>query len=184
MAALVTLIALTGTVPYVALQLRSVATSYGALSGMADATRPMIATAIVLAGFAVAFGTRGDARARADGGLLAAVAVESVIKLAAFAGVALFALWLVSQAAPADRAVGLDRLASGFARPPAVGDFAIATLLAMAAMLCLPRQFHVTVIAAHDQQDPTRARWPFVAYLALTALLVVPITWGRWCRAA
>lgn len=177
-AALVTMIALTGTVPYVALQLRSVATSYGALSGMADATRPMIATAIVLAGFAVAFGTRGDARARADGGLLAAVAVESVIKLIAFAGVALFAFWLVSQAAPADRAVGLDRLASGFARPPAVGDFAIATLLAMAAMLCLPRQFHVTVIAAHDQQDPARARWPFVAYLALTALLVVPITWG------
>ena len=177
-AALVTLIALTGTVPYVALQLRSVATSYGALAGMADATRPMIVTAIVLAGFAVAFGTRGDARARADGGLLAAVAVESVIKLAAFAGVALFALWLVSQAGPAERAVGLDRLASGFARSPAIGDFAIATLLAMAAMLCLPRQFHVTVIAAHDPQDPVRARWPFVAYLALTALLVVPITWG------
>jgi len=183
-AALVTLIALTGTVPYVALQLRSVATSYGALAGMADTTRPMIVTAIVLAGFAIGFGTRGDAKGRADGGLLAAVAVESLIKLAAFSAVALFALWLVADAPPANRAAGIARLGSGFARPPAIGDFAIATLLATAAMLCLPRQFHVTVIAAHDRQDPARARWPFVGYLTLTALLVVPITWAALVQGA
>lgn len=92
-----------GTVPYVALQLRSVATSYGALANLGDTTRPMIVTAIVLAAFAIGFGTRGDAKERADGGLLAAVAVESLIKLAAFAAVALFALWLVVEAAPVDQ---------------------------------------------------------------------------------
>ncbi|MFD1034286.1 PAS-domain containing protein [Sphingomonas hankookensis] len=173
-AALVTLIALIGTIPYVALQLRSVATSYAALSGMGDATGPMIATALLLAGFAVAFGTRGQAKA--DSGLLAAVAVESLVKLAAFVAVAGFAVWLVMQAAPADRSAGVARLAGGFARAPAIADFCVATALAAAAMLCLPRQFHVTVIAAASPDDPAQARWPFVAYLAATALLVVPIT--------
>lgn len=175
-AALVTLIALIGTIPYVALQLRSVATSYAALAGMADVTRPMIVTALVLAGFAIAYGTRGDAEPRADTGLLAAVAVESLVKLAAFVAVASFAILLVLRAAPVDRAEGLARLSAGFARPPAMADFVVTTLLAAAAMLCLPRQFHVTVIAATAPQDPIRARWPFVAYLLLTALLVVPIT--------
>ncbi|MDJ0276484.1 PAS-domain containing protein, partial [Sphingomonas sp. 2R-10] len=175
-AALVTLIALTGTIPYVALQLRSVATSYAALAGTGDATRPMIATALLLAGFAIAFGTRGQAKGRADSGLLAAVAVESVVKLAAFAAVAGFAVWLVATAAPAQRSAGIARLAGGFARAPAIADFCVATALAAAAMLCLPRQFHVTVIAASGPDDPAQARWPFVAYLAATALLVVPIT--------
>ncbi|KQM84777.1 histidine kinase [Sphingomonas sp. Leaf22] len=175
-AALVTLIALTGTIPYVALQLRSVATSYAALAGMADVTRPVVVTALVLAGFAIAFGPRGDAEPRAESGLLAAVAIESVVKLAAFAGVALFAVLLVAKAAPEVRSAGLARLSAGFARAPDVADFVVATLLAAAAMLCLPRQFQVTVVAATEPVDPWRARWPFAAYLMLTALLVLPIT--------
>ncbi len=175
-AALVTLLALLGTIPYVALQLRSVATSYAALAGTSDVTRPMIATALLLAAFAIAFGTGRDAKPRADTGLLAAVAVESLVKLAAFAGVAIFAIWLVLHAAPVDRAAGTARLAGGFSRAPTLVDFVVTTALAAAAMLCLPRQFHVTVVAASDPHDPVRARWPFVAYLALTALLVVPIT--------
>lgn len=175
-AALVTLIALLGTIPYVALQLRSVATSYAALAGTADVTRPVIVTALVLAGFAIVFGTRGDAGPRPDTGLLAAVAIESVVKLTAFAGVASSALFLVVKADPGARTDGLGRLAIGFGRPPHMADFIVTTLLAAAAMLCLPRQFHVTVVAATEPHDPLRARWPFVAYLALTALLVVPIT--------
>lgn len=177
-AALVTLIALIGTVPYVALQLRSVATSYAALAGMADVTRPVVVTALVLAGFAIAFGPRSDAEPRAESGLLAAVAIESVVKLAAFAGVALFAVLLVGDAASEARSAGLARLSAGFARAPDLGDFVVTTLLAAAAMLCLPRQFQVTVVAATEPADPLRARWPFVAYLMLTALLVLPITWA------
>ncbi|WP_235525242.1 MULTISPECIES: PAS domain-containing hybrid sensor histidine kinase/response regulator [unclassified Sphingomonas] len=175
-AALVTLIALLGTIPYVALQLRSVGTTYAALAGMADATRPMIATSLVLAGFAIGFGTRVDGRGRADGALLAAVSVESLVKLAAFAAVALFAVLLVTNADSGVRAAGIARLRQGFAQPPAALDFAVVTMLAAAAVLCLPRQFHVSVIAAASPADPVRARWPFVGYLALFAVLVVPVT--------
>ncbi|MEP9400294.1 PAS-domain containing protein [Sphingomonas silueang] len=175
-AALVTLLALLGTVPYVALQLRSVGTTYAALTGIDDATRPMIVTALVLGLFAIRFGTRADGRGRADAGLLAAVSVESLVKLTAFVAVAAFAGVLVLRAPAGAQAAGLAKLAAGFAGGPRPLDFLVTTLLAAAAVLCLPRQFHVAVIAAETPADPVRARWPFVAYLALTALCVLPIT--------
>ena len=54
--------------------------------------------------------------------------------------------------------------------------FVAQTLLAFAAIVCLPRQFHVAVVECQDPGDLRTARWLFGAYLVLFSVLVVPIT--------
>ncbi|MEM1150845.1 MAG: PAS-domain containing protein, partial [Pseudomonadota bacterium] len=58
------------------------------------------------------------------------------------------------------------------------GRFVTITLLAMGAILCLPRQFHVAFIERRDENDDRRARWAFPLYLSVTSLAVIPITWA------
>jgi Na+/proline symporter len=50
------------------------------------------------------------------------------------------------------------------------------TILSMCAIICLPRQFHVAVIERRNRREVNTARIVFVAYLALTSAVVIPIT--------
>jgi signal transduction histidine kinase len=53
--------------------------------------------------------------------------------------------------------------------------FVAQTILAAAAIICLPRQFHVAVVESAAVSDLRVARWVFPAYLALISLFVLPI---------
>ena len=181
LAALVTVLMLAGTVPYLALQLRSIGVTIGHLAGEArDPATVTIISAACLALFAIAFGTRRfDAASRSDG-LFVAIAAESLIKLAALLVVGIFALVLIADLPAADLAAGEAALAARFAPSLLGADFLVFTLLAAAAMICLPRQFYVTVIEARSPDDPVRARRPIIAYLVLVAAVVLPITFAGW----
>ena len=48
-------------------------------------------------------------------------------------------------------------------------------VLSMAAILCLPRQFHVAIVEFRDRSDLKIARWLFPAYLMVFAALIIPI---------
>ena len=48
-------------------------------------------------------------------------------------------------------------------------------LLSMAAIICLPRQFHVAVVENADESELKRAAWLFPAYLVAINLFVIPI---------
>jgi Na+/proline symporter len=96
LAGLVTVIAVIGVVPYIALQLKAVAASLEVLldhSGNSSTPRcsiPPFVIAALLALFTILFGTRHlDATERHEG-MVAAVAFESVVKLLAFLAVGLF----------------------------------------------------------------------------------------------
>src|SRR5215207_8811852 len=103
LAALVTLIALVGIVPYVALQLKAIATGYSMLTighaatggsgGAAWWHDSTLYIALVLAGFTIAFGTRRLDTTERHEGMVAAIAVESVVKLLAFLAVGAFVTW-------------------------------------------------------------------------------------------
>lgn len=173
-AALVTLLALAGTVPYLALQLRSVGMSYAGLTGGAPEAAMML-TALVLAAFAILFGTRRYDAAGRNEGVLVAVAAESLVKLVALLAVGALAVALLGGADPTLREAGLVRMAENFA-PERLGlDFVVVMLLSAAAIVCLPRQFYIGVIEASAPENARRARWPFAGYLALTAVVVLPI---------
>ena len=186
LAALVSAVALVGVVPYVALQLKAVAHGVGLLTGVAVGEGLIAAAAAaLLAAFTIAFGTRTlDARERHEG-LVAAVAAESVFKLAAFVAVGVFVCWGLYDG-PGDIAARVAADAALAARLlPAAGPggfdamaWTALVLLAALSVLLLPRQFQVAVVENVDERHLKRASWLFPAYLLAINLFVLPIAWG------
>jgi Na+/proline symporter/nitrogen-specific signal transduction histidine kinase len=188
LAALVTLVALVGVVPYVALQLKAVAQGYTVVTaGQGGALgTPMVALAValLLAGFTIAFGTRHLDTTERHEGLVAAVAAESVVKLVAFVAVGVFVTWglfsgpvdLFGQALAKPE---LQRLLQADpARPFAFDQWLALLVLAGLSVLLLPRQFQVAVLENTDERHIRRAAWAFPAYLLLINLFVLPIALG------
>ena len=100
---LVTLLAVIGTTPYIALQLQSVALSF-AVFGLNDAQdmvlpdldKTALWVAAGLALFTILFGTRNlDANERHHG-VVSAIALEAVVKFVALIAVGLFVVWGLS----------------------------------------------------------------------------------------
>lgn len=175
-AALVTILALCGTIPYIALQLRSLSTTFALLSGQEASALTMAVAAVGLAIFAMVYGTRHyDAASRNDA-VLFAVGFESFLKLGALLAAAGFAFLLISGLDSAALTSASTSFAANFAPETISADFFIITLLSMSAILTLPRQFYVTVIEAQSSEDVARARWPFVIYLLLMLAVVPPIS--------
>jgi Na+/proline symporter/signal transduction histidine kinase/CheY-like chemotaxis protein len=174
-AALVTLLALLGTVPYLALQLRSVGSSFIRLAGGNDATGPMALTAITLGVFAMLFGTRTYEVDSRNDGVLFAIAAESIVKLIAFVVIGVFAVFAFFQSPQINREFGINSMLANFSPSHINIDFFVLGFLASVAVICLPRQFYVGVIQATNADEARRARWPFVGYLLITTLVAFPI---------
>jgi Na+/proline symporter/signal transduction histidine kinase len=186
-AALVAVIAVIGVVPYIALQLKAISQSLIAVLDSFDSGRVVagghasndvaIGVAVVLAGFAMAFGTRRVEATEHQDGLVFAVAAESVVKLVAFVGVGAFVVWGVFDGlgdlfarAAADGAA--QRV---FSTPPDPAYWTVNTLRAAACVMMLPRQFHVAVVENRDERDIGVAAWLFPLYLVAINLFVVPL---------
>lgn len=175
-AALVTILALLGSIPYLALQLRSLGTTYTLISGGGDASIAMGVAAVGLALFTMVYGTRRYEAAGRNDAVLFAVGFESLLKLGALLVAGVIAIVLLGQSSPTISDSGISQLSRNF-EPSNIGiDFFVITLLSMAAILCLPRQFYMTVIEAESAGDIIRARWPFVAYMVATLIVVLPIS--------
>src|SRR5215216_4689306 len=157
-AAIVCVIAVVGAVPYIALQLKAVSASLNVFLAAAEGGvigRPVpvfgdlaLVVALVLAGFAVAFGTRHTDATEHQDGLMLAIALESVVKLVAFLAVGIFvAFWMFDGwGAILARAPGPDAGASFLRQTSNPVTFATLTILAACAALLLPRQFHMAVV--------------------------------------
>ena len=174
LAALVAVIALTAGVPYLALQYKAVGTSIDVLTGSAGANPAWYAdtalwVALMMAAFAMLFGTRRLDATEHHEGVMLAIAFESLVKLVAFAAVGIFA-FLHLDGAPPLSATQLGSLSKAFS-----GDFVVTTGLAAAAIFCLPRQFLVGIVECADPRDVRTARLVFSAYLAFFTVLIVPI---------
>ncbi len=175
LAALVTVIATCGSLPYMALQLESVGTAMltldPTLRAQLAADELVLLVAALMGLFAILFGSRRADRAGDNAGLVLTIAVEAVVKLAALLAVGGLAVWLLlaGDALPLARAPALAAAGQLDAR------FAVLTVIAATAILCLPRQFHMTFIEAPGERASPAMQWVLPAYLALTALVIVPI---------
>ena len=184
LAAVVTMIAVLGTTPYIALQLKAVTTSFDVidntgpdpLSGLPSAIpdyRFGFWIAFGMAVFAILFGTRNiDAKERHHG-VVAAIAVEAVVKLVALVGVGILVVWGISDGPSAIFA----RTPEQFLRAQDMFGprWVMLTFLAAAAVVCLPREFQVMVVENFDEQHLRTASWLFPMYLFLITLFVLPI---------
>jgi Na+/proline symporter/signal transduction histidine kinase/CheY-like chemotaxis protein len=186
-AALVAIICVIGAVPYIALQLKAISTSVMTVLNSLDAGRVIVSAAsgdtlpllvaLVLACFAMAFGTRNIDATEHQDGLVLAIAAESLVKLVAFLVVGTYVTWWMfdgladlSQRAAADFAIKAD-----LGKQPDPATWITTTLLSACAIMLLPRQFHVTVVENRDERDIKTAAWLFPLYLVLINIFVIPL---------
>ncbi len=160
-AAIVALIAIVGTIPYIALQLKAVSASLGTILAPAAGShwaQPVFGdialfVALSMAAFAVLFGTRHIDATEHQDGLMLAIAAESLVKLFAFLAVGVFVMfWMFD--GPGDlfgQAMQRPDTAAVLTREPTFGTLIAMTLLSTVAILLLPRQFHVTVVENNSE---------------------------------
>jgi len=185
-AALATLIAVIGVVPYIALQLKavslSVTTMVGPMTSPGDFFTPVfdditLLIALGMAIFSWAFGTRHIDATEHQEGLMLAIAAEAVVKLLAFLAVGIWVTYFLFEG-PLDlvRAISeAPEVAEVFEKPLNIGNWLVMSCLSAFAVLLLPRQFHVTVTENNSDAELRRATWMFPAYLILINLFVIPI---------
>ena len=192
---LVTLIAVVGIVPYIALQLKAISSGYALLVGEHDTLFRIesqagwwqdgtLYIALALAAFTVLFGTRHLDTTERHEGMVAAIAFESVVKLLAFLAVGIYVTyWLYDGFgdlyARASAVPELQRLLAfdGAGRLGYGGWFAH-VLLAMLSIIFLPRQFQIAVVENVNEQHLRRATWVFPAYLLAINIFVIPVAIG------
>ncbi|OOF22812.1 hybrid sensor histidine kinase/response regulator [Salinivibrio proteolyticus] len=180
LAVAVTLIAVIGVLPYIALQLRGIAMGLDVLSPELGASigleQPQIAwlVCVSLAMFTVLFGTRHIDSTEHHRGMMMAIAFESIVKLVAFLGIGVFVVVLLFQAP----SLPMSLEESGVIGRPDIGNLIIHTLLTAAAIICLPRQFHTMVVENTRASDLNTARKVFPTYLLLMLVFVLPLAYA------
>jgi Na+/proline symporter/signal transduction histidine kinase len=182
-AATVALIAIIGSVPYIALQLKAVASSLEtilsedqAFSSMPIVGDMALVVTLAMAVFAVLFGTRQTDATEHQHGLMLAVATESIVKLVAFLAVGAFVtFWMFSPVELIERVMKTPEAVRAVNYTPSIGNFLTMTLLSFCAIMLLPRQFHVSVVENSTDAEVGRARWLFPLYLVAINLFVIPI---------
>jgi len=182
-AAMVALIAIIGSVPYIALQLKAVASSLETILGEDEAFSHIpivgdiaLTVTLTMATFAVLFGTRQADATEHQHGLMLAVATESIVKLVAFLAAGAFVtFWMFSPTELLERAMKTPEALRAIEYSPSIGNFLTMTLLSFCAIMLLPRQFHVSVVENSSDAEVGRARWLFPLYLIAINLFVIPI---------
>jgi signal transduction histidine kinase len=204
----VTIIAVIGVIPYVALQLKAISTGFLLINQYPEisvnfnsANIPVLANtafyvALMLAVFAILFGTRHlDATERHEG-LVAAIAFESIIKLAAFLAVGIFVTYglhngfadlfeqvrslseqkntlITDSPNPSSRL--FKNLLTMSADDSTYIDWCMYLFLSMMAILMLPRQFQVIVVENVNEEHLNKAIWLFPLYLLAINIFVLPV---------
>ncbi len=185
LAALVTLIAFISITPYIALQLKAITTSIQAVSVAKGGDQDHLAgfdevslalgVAVGMAVFTILFGTRNvDAREQHPG-VVAAIAFEAVVKLVALLAVGIFVVFGLSESVGDvyGRAVaaGLEI----HTQEPFGSRWVALLILSACAVICLPRQFQITVVENSNENHLRTAGWAFPMYLLLMSAFTMPI---------
>ena len=195
--AIVTIFAVLGIMPYIALQLKAVARTFDLLvypftNGSVMHVLPKfdlhfdsaLVVAIILGLFGVLFGARHLDTSERHEGLVAAIALESLVKIVAFVAAGLFVTYGLFD--------GFGDIFHNFMlRFPdrsnllllGTGDNSYAhwltmTIISMMAIMFLPRQFHIMVIENCREEHIRSAMWRFPAYMVIINLFVIPIALG------
>jgi Na+/proline symporter len=182
-AALVTIIALIGIVPYISLQLTAIISSFELItnspsSGSEHDLAGWLVTLFMI-GFTIIFGVRKLDPTERHQGMIAALVAECIVKLIAFIAVGVFATYILfdgfgdiyNRLQQAD----LGHVASFSATKDSGIMWLTLCILSFSAIYNLPRQFHVSVVENSNKQHIKTAMWVFPLYMVLINLFVVPI---------
>src|SRR6201991_3877162 len=180
------LFATIGVLPYIALQLQAVSSTFRAVAeptpwidgrvGVVHTDTSLIVAGL-MAVFTILFGVRNVHASEQHRGMMLAMAFESVVKLMALLIVGPFVLFVLFDG-PSDlwrRLVDQPALLEQVSREGSPLAWIVTTVLSGMAFLCLPRQFHAAVVDHGHPASLRTARWLFPSYLVLINLFVLPI---------
>jgi Na+/proline symporter/signal transduction histidine kinase/CheY-like chemotaxis protein len=186
LAIMITVIATIGIIPYIALQLKGIAMGYNLVTTGVHGTNLSAIpvnqdsawyAAMFLAVFTVLFGTRHLDSTEHHQGMVQAVAFESIVKLIAFLAVGIYVCYVMFDS--------MDDIFTQVHQQSNLINFSLGgfdvttmitqTIVAMFAIICLPRQFHVTVVENAHIDDLKMVRWLLPLYLFLISFFVLPI---------
>jgi Na+/proline symporter len=191
--AVVTIFAVVGIMPYIALQLKAVSHTFQLLTipsqtphvvALTHSDNTALVVALLLGLFGVLFGARHLDATEHHEGLVAAVALESLLKLIAFVLVGLFVTYgmfdgfadlfarFAERFPDRQQLLQLDTVQISYPR------WLSLTFMAMMAVMFLPRQFHIMVVENCREEHIGEAMWRFPAYLFLITLFALPIALG------
>lgn len=182
-AALATTMAFIGSVPYVALQLKSVISTFSLVVGgtgspLVGYVGPLVVVLMIV--YTILLGVRRMDPTDRHPGMIATVTADAVIKLAALVSVGLFAVFALHHGlADLTSALRPEQLARVMSLNAGVGSpyvtWASYLLLSMVAILFLPHQFHVAVVENSNERHILTALWAFPLYLLAINVFVLPI---------
>ncbi len=192
--AIVTIFAVLGIMPYIALQLKAVARTFDLLVYPLATSNTMhvlpkfdlrfdsaLVVALILGLFGILFGARHLDTSERHEGLVAAIALESVVKIIAFVAAGLFVTFglfdgfgdifhdFLTRFPERNHLLMLDTSSNSYAH------WLTLTTVSMMAIMFLPRQFHIMVIENSREEHIRSAMWVFPAYMVVINLFVIPI---------
>ena len=184
-AAIVTIVAVVGVLPYIALQLKAISQAIAVLLGHSaqGASAVMLpigdldlVIAIVLATFTILFGARHSDATEHQRGLMLAVAVESIVKLTAFILVGIYVVYGMNEGPSNLIATAMTQTdAYLFNTGIHGGTLLTVSFLSFVCIILLPRQFHVTFVENVSEEELNKASWLFPLYLIAINIFVVPV---------
>jgi len=181
---LVAAVAVVGVIPYIGLQIKAIISTFEIISHEPRGGAAMgLVITLFLGGFAIIFGARRLDSSERHGGLVFAVAFESLVKLLAFLLVGAFVTYGVFD--------GFGDIFARIGRTPFAGlrtfesgggtaytEWFALLALSMMAILFLPRQFQMAVVENCDERHLKKAAWLFPLYLFLINIFVLPIAFA------
>ena len=184
--AIVTVVCLTGILPYIALQLKAISETFHIVtktkinSYIFDDTTTYVAVALAL--FSSYYGTRYADASEKRKGIVTAVAMESILKLIFFVIIGVYITFFVFEGF--DDIYQKASLLEHFKEKNTIGglpqaiNWFLLCILSMFAIFLLPRQFQVSVVENNRESHIKTAVWLFPLYLLLFNIFVYPIAWG------
>jgi len=195
--AIVTIFVVLGIMPYIALQLKAVASTFDLLVNPLSTTRAMhvlprldlhfdsaLVVALILGIFGVLFGARHLDTSERHEGLVAAIALESLVKVVAFIAAGLFVTYglfdgftdifhdFLTRFPERENLLRIGGAGNTYAHWMSL------TFISMMAVMFLPRQFHIMVIENCKEEHIRSAMWRFPGYMFAINLFVIPIALG------
>ena len=178
LAIIITLVALIGTMPYIALQLKAIIYSYQILQETPDLPIWQLGfiVSIILAVFTIVFGVRTIDITERHSGVMIAIAFESLVKLIAFLLVGIFVCFVVYDS-PVDiwhqskDSISFEELFDGNSL---IGLFGL-LIIGLSAFLCFPRQFQVMFVEIKEKKVSKLARWLLPLYCVIFAFFAGPL---------
>ena len=186
--ALVTITCLLAVIPYISLQLKAVSETFALVSSKNSYTSVGILDdstfyiALLIAIFVAFFGTQSTDASQGKRGIMATIAIESILKLSFFLVIGIFVVYvlfngttdLYQKAALTEnfkQLTSFGGLDNGF-------NWMFTICLSFFAIFLLPRQFHVAVVENRDINHLRKAIWLFPLYLLLFNVFVIFIAWA------